>query len=210
MTAPNPVVAEIRRLQHAEQEWRAERPELRLRFALLDLVTSCCFQSYPDHAVADDVALLDRAVDLLDHDDQARLGTAFEEKAIACVRRLDREAARRHDVRGDLDAQDALRRTIVSVPPEVLLGRDDDEAAPDTVSWNEANGLTEGINRPYHCASRIAALAYFSAPDRLGVIDEMVALRDRYEARSGERAELDEVIRARVERYLSDAAPVQR
>ncbi|WP_433784407.1 hypothetical protein ACQPX6_29700 [Actinomycetospora sp. CA-101289] len=206
MTAPNPVVAEIRRLQHAEQEWRAQHPELRLRFALLDLITSCCFQSYPDHAVADDVALLDRAVDLLDDEDQARLGTAVEEAAIACVRRLDRDTARRHDVQGDLDAQDALRGTLVTVPPQVLLGRDDDEAAPDTVCWNEAHGLAEGISRPYHCASRIAALAYFSAPDRLGLIDEMVALRDRYEARSGERAELDEVIRARIARYLEDVA----
>jgi hypothetical protein len=206
VTAPNPFVAEIRRLQATENVWRAERPGLALRFVTLDLVTACSLQRYADHSVRDDVALLDRAVDLLGDGDQDRLGTAFETAALALVTRLDAETPTRHEVWGDLDAEDDLRRTLVTVPPRVLLDRDDDEGAPDTLCWNEANGLVEGISAPYRCASRISALAYFSAPDRLGVIDEMVALRERYEWRPSERPALEAAIRDRVERYLEDVS----
>lgn len=91
---------------------------------------------------------------------------------------------------------------IVGVPPRALLGREDDEASPDLVCWNEAHGLLDDISTPYRCASRISALAYFSAPDRHGLIDEMVARRERYEAVAADQDELDVLIRGRVRQYL--------
>ena len=94
---------------------------------------------------------------------------------------------------------------IVEVPQQALLGRTDEEASPDLVCRNEASGLLEGISTPYRCASRISALAYFNAPDRHGLIDEMVARRERYETVAADRNELDIVIRERVRQYLNDA-----
>ncbi|MEJ2888847.1 hypothetical protein [Actinomycetospora aeridis] len=69
--------------------------------------------------------------------------------------------------------------------------------------WIEATGLTDGVSTPYRCASRISALAYVSAPDRYGVIDEMAALRHRCETHGSERDQLDGLIRARVRRFLA-------
>lgn len=190
------VVAEIRALQAADQQWRDERPELVLPGAILDVITSCGFQYYAEHDVTDDLRFLDRAVALLEHADPPRTD------AVACVRRLERETRPLRTDTGDLDAREALRRVLVEVPPDVLLGRRDEEASPDLVCRNEAIGLADGISTPYRCASRISALASFNAPDRYGLIDEMVALRERYETSATERVELAESIRAGVRRCL--------
>jgi hypothetical protein len=191
------VVAEIRKLQAADRQRRDARPELMLPGALLDLITSCGLQYYADHAVTDDMQLLDQAVQLLERAQQPSTDT------VACVHRLERETRPWRAELGDLDADDALRRIVVEVPPEVLLGRRDEEASPDLVCWNEAIGLLDEVSTTYRCASRISALAYFNAPDRYGVIDEMVALRQRYETVKSERDELDVVIRERIRRYLA-------
>ncbi|MEJ2862823.1 hypothetical protein [Actinomycetospora flava] len=199
-------VEEIRALQSAEQRRRDERPELALPGAILDLITSCGFQYYAEHDVTDDLEFLNRAAELLRTQGPPRSDLPFWTDAVACVDRLERETAPGRADTGDLDAHDALRRIVVSVPPEVLLGRRDEEASPDLVCRSEAVGLTDDVSTPYRCASRISALAYFSAPDRYGVIDEMVALRERYEKAAGERDELDEAIRRAARRYLEWSA----
>ncbi|MFC5137006.1 hypothetical protein ACFPK1_02080 [Actinomycetospora rhizophila] len=194
------VVAGIRELQAADQQWRTEHPELALPGALLDVITSCGFQYYAEHDVTDDLRFLDRAGELLKH--APSLVAPYWTSAATCIRRLAHEAEPLRADTGDLDAREALRRVLVEVPPDVLLGRRDEEASPVLVCRNEAIGLADGISTPYRCASRISALAYFSAPDRYGVIDEMVALRERYETSATERVELAESIRAGVRRYL--------
>jgi len=200
------VVEEIRALQAAEQRRRDERPELALPGAILDLITSCGFQYYAEHDVTDDLEFLDRAAELLRTEGPPRFDSPFWTDAVTCVHRLGRETAPWRADTGDLDAQDALRGVLVDVPTKVLLGRRDEEASPDLVCRTEAVGLTDDVSTPYRCASRISALGYFSAPDRCGVIDEMAALRDRYEKAASERDELDEVIRGAARRFLEWSA----
>lgn len=194
MTHTNPVVARIRALQDEERAWRARYPELALRAAVLDLVTSCGYQYYVEHYLGDDVALLETALGLLDAPNQRLVGSGFEAACLDGLRALDSATASLRHRLGNPEAEDALRKQLVDAPSRALLGRVDQEAAPDMVCWNETNSLLEEISEPYRCAARVSALAFFGAPDRYRVIDRMVAMRERYEARPSERTELDAAI----------------
>jgi hypothetical protein len=189
--APHPAIAHIRRLQGAELTWRAERPDLTPRFAVLDLITSCGFLRYSDHAVEDDLTLLDRAVVALRDSAVTASSSSYEVASREAVEVLAQEVAVHPTDTRDLEALDRLATVFARVPPEVLLGRTDPDASSDLVCWNECHGLLEGIALPYRTASRISALAYLGAPDRYRVIDPMVAARERYESYPAEREQLD-------------------
>jgi hypothetical protein len=184
-------IAGIRELQRAEQTWRAGLPHLAHRFAVLDLLTSCGFQYYADHAVEDDLALLDRALEALRDAPPAASPSAYEVAARDAVSTLAKEVEPLSRDAHDLDGLERVREVIIRVPPRAILGRTDPEASSDLVCWNECHGLLEGVASPYRTASRISALAYLSATDRYHVIDTMVAMRQRYELHPDERAALD-------------------
>lgn len=195
MTRRHPALAHIYALQDEERQRRAARPDLSLRYAVVDLVSGCATQYYADHALSEDLERLDRARGLLHRDDQYRVGSRFETVCLDAVDQLVDAASPRRERTNDLDVYDDLRRVVVDVPARVILGRNDEEAAGDLLCWNEAKCLLEGVTGTYRCASAISVLGFLGAADRYRVVDPLIDLRRRYEADPKARPELDVEIR---------------
>jgi hypothetical protein len=202
VTRAHRAIAEIRELQRAEQTWRGEHPQLAHRFAVLDLLTSCGFQYYSEHAVEDDLVLLDRAAAALTAAEETPRPTTYEHAVRTATLALAGKVAGLPRNSRDLDDLDRLARVVVAVPTQVVLGRDDPEASSDLVCWNECHGLLEAVALPYRTASRISALGFLGAADRYRIIDTMVAMRERYESQPAARRTLDDDIRVAAAEFV--------
>jgi len=207
-TRPPGVIERFRELTADDRNHARRHPELRLRLEVADFVVLSARQRYRDVA-------LDRTADqfwtawfALREPDQHLTHTDFEDRSIACLRRLHPLIdgyAERHPDADPLDVDDGLRRLFVDVPPQVLLGELGPNSSFDLLCWNAANSVAEGVKRPYFAARPVVHAAYHHPADPFGIVAPLTELAERYEDCPDDRPAIAEEITAVLTRFLEVA-----
>jgi hypothetical protein len=167
------------------------RPAWRLRVRLMTLIDLCARLYFDDHPVSVVLKCYREVDDLLVEPGQARTGTDFETRCLRCVdalRPVIGAMAARPIEEIPFDEQDAVAADLVSIPPEVVLGRAGPGSQFELVCWNQANAVAEDVQRPYRAARAIAAEGFHDPVDVFGLVEPMTALTERYEDQPHDRA----------------------
>lgn len=203
MRAPG-VVERIRAAQREDREWVRERPHLALADEVRRFVTASGIQWYHDRPLGVVLESLTRVRELAEggtvlppsDDDWAHgcLGVGLE----LATRGLD-------PAESEPDLIEGVWEQVVTLPPRLLLAREDPESHADLVLLNEARWRRAGLSTAYAAVSAIAAVGYFRPDDRWGVTATVLTLRprfeDQYERRDAIIAEIDSTLAGFVEEY---------
>ena len=207
-TRPLGVVERFRQLTAENRNYVRAHPELRLRLEVADFLVLSARQRYQDLAFDTTVNQFWTAWFALREPEQHLTHSDFEDRSIACVRQLHPLIdgyAERHPAADPLDVEDGLRRLLVDVPPQVVLGELGSNSSFDLICWNAANSVVEGIKRPYFAGRPIVHAACHRPADPFGVVPPLVELTERYEDHPDDRSAVAEEITAVLTRFLEVA-----
>ena len=102
------------------------------------------------------------------------------------------------------DQLEEAHELLVTIPPRVLLGRDDIDAHADLTLVNEAGWNAEGTSTPYSAASMVGAIGYWRPDDRWGLAARMIELRTRFEDMPEERSSVEREITQSLAGFLHE------
>jgi hypothetical protein len=140
----------------------------------VDLCAGLWNNDHPVFTVVESYRTLRR---LLAEPDQVRTGSDFEARCFAALEAL-RPAL--DDVRS-WDEAEVGAASLLRIPPLTILGEVSPDWAFDLVCWNGANGLAEGVRRPYGAAVAIANEGFHRPADAFELVAPMTELMIRYE-----------------------------
>lgn len=194
------MVERIRAAQQADREWHSARPELALVHAVQRFVSLTGLLWFHDHPV-------EKTLDALEDVRAARRANLSTEPSTDPGRRCLALAVQLSERLGPTstrtpDELDEARELLVTLPPRVLLHREDVDAHADLALLNEAWWLAEGSSTPYRAASSIAGVGYWRPDDRWGLASTMIDLRVRYEDAQADRPVVERAITERLARFL--------
>jgi hypothetical protein len=193
----------MRELGTAERRLVDSWRDRALRVQLTVFIDLCARLWFGDHGVGAVLRRFDAVAALLADPEQMRTGSDFEERCLAAVDELAPMVA---GLSGrSLDDQDGVRDVLVNVPPWTILGECERESHFDLVCWNEANALSEDVQRPYLAARHIAAEDFHQPLDRFGLIAPMTELAERYEDFPADRAAISVEIEAQLDQFRAGA-----
>ena len=199
---PPGVVERVRAAQQADRDWYAARPQLTLAHHTRRFVSLTGLLWFHDHPVQRTLEVLSQIVAA--HATGADLATDAEQpqRCLSVASMLaDRVDLSREPPSEHIDETEEL---LVSIPPRVLLRREDADAHADLTLVNEAWWRAEGTSTPYSAACMIGAIGYWRPDDRWGVAGRMSELRTRFEDEPGERPIIEQEITDSLERFLVD------
>ncbi|WP_232664680.1 hypothetical protein [Pseudonocardia sp. TRM90224] len=198
---PVGVLERIRDLQEIDRQWDASRPDQALRAGMATFFQQCGMLAYYDCDAYTPLMTYREVVTAMDDPSQSKSASAFESRALRCVKLLHPHvfsaAARVEELTLD-EALDA-REPLVRIVPEALLGEFHARIHFDMVAWVAANALAEDIIRPYRAARRVLTLSVYKPDDPFGIIEPLTVLVERYEDVLDERnrigVEITELLR---------------
>lgn len=195
---PVGVVERIRAAQQADRAWHEARPRLALVHAVQRFISLSGLLWFHDHPV-------EKTLDALDDVQAAHRATVSFEPSTGAGRRclaLAVQLTERIPSTRTPDELDEAWELLVTLPPRVLLHREDVDAHADLTLLNEAWWLAEGSSTPYRAAGSIAALGYWRPDDRWGLATAMADLRVRFEDDPAERPTIEQAVTDRLARFL--------
>jgi hypothetical protein len=196
------VVERVRAAQQADRDWYAARPHLALAHHTRRFISLTGLLWFHDHPVQGTLEVLSEVITA--HTTGAGLATDGEQPQ-RCLSVASMLAGRVGLSREPSSEQiDEAQELLLTIPPRVLLRREDADAHPDLTLVNEAWWRAEGTSTPYSAACMVGAVGYWRPEDRWGSARRMSELRTRFEDEPAERAAIEQEITDSLERFLVD------